>query len=450
MNISIKKLTALTAAFCTLFLSGCKADEALPENGTVVPTETTPLTLTVALTEEKPFVPEPEEEEEKRIELAVYNPFSNAIKVEESVYIELQEAAAEIFDACAFLDGNFTGFSLVSEYFDKYADTDTELERNDELEYVFYPLNPDYAANEQELFDRIRNAFTEEFITSEEIMEALFSPEPYDSQPLYKTIDGILCMKWQYRGVMTVPLNKEITVLSYDENEAEIVSYGTGAAYPPRHMFMTLKKSDSGIWRRDKIEYKDYYEDEATLLYNAVVLNTEKLNKILGGGTIPDNAETIELNGISYTETELNMTITEMEEFFRDIFFTYGLDETDQAYSAHIDGLLLKKYLDTYIYNVYYEQGGKLFRRTDAPEWYLPELEIDPYSDEISWSVGGDMDLIFGENGGGFFTWTQPFRDESGEVKNYQVTVGYKYAKDSYDYQHIYIGKELPILERES
>ena len=446
--MNIRKKFALAAVFGAVCLSGCRADENVPENITAVSTETTPLTLTVALTEEKPLIPEPEEDEEKHIELAVFDPFSDSVKTEENTYIELQKAAEEIFDSMAFLDANFSGFYLGSKYFDNYADTDTELERSNVLEYVFYPLNPEFAANEQELFDRIRNAFTEDYISDEELKEALFSPEPYDSQPCYKTIDGILCMKWQYRGVMTCPLNTDITVLSYSENEAEIVSYGTGAAYPPRHMFMTVKKSGSGIWRLDKYEEKDYNETEATLLYNAVSLNTEKLNKILGGGKIPDNAETIEINGNIYTETELDMTVSEMEEFFKDIFFTYVQDDSNKAYAVNIDSSLLKKYLDKYIYDVYYEQEARLFRKADAPEWYLPGLEIDPYSNKIDWTVGNDMKLIFGENGGGIFTWMQPFRDESGEVQNYQVSVGYRYAKDSYDYQHIYIGKELPILER--
>ena len=448
---STGKIFAFVTALCAAFsLSGCKAEENLPENVTAVPTETTSLTLTVALTEEKPFSPAPEEDETQRIELAVYNPFSDSVKVEDSVYRELQEAAEEIFDSRAFLDANFTAFGYESEYLTDFADTDTELERSVVLEYAFCPLNPEFASTEQELFDRIRNAFTEDYISDEKIREVLFSPESFDNQPLYKTIDGVLCMKCQYRGVMTSPMNMDISILSYDENEAEIVSYGTGAAYPPSHMFMTLKKSDSGIWRLDKIEYKDYYEDEATLLYNAVSLNTEKLNKILGGWKIPDNAETIEVNGNIYTETELDMTIAEMEDFFRNIFFTYVQDDSNKAYAVNIDSSLLKKYLDKYVYDVYYEQEVKLFRRVDAPEWYLPELEIDPYSDKIGWTVGNDMKLIFGENGGGIITWMQPFRDESGEVQNYQVTVGYRYAKDSDDYQHIYIGKELPISERGS
>lgn len=446
--MSIRKKFALIAALCAVCLSGCKAEEKLPENVTAVPTETTSLTLTVALTEEDPFIVEPEEPEETRIELAVYDPFSDTVKVEGDVYTELQEAAEEIFDSMAFLNANFSGFGLGSEYFDNYAYTDTEMERNDEQEYVFYPLNTDFAATEQELYGRIRNVFTENYISDDELREALFTPEPYDQQPCYKTIDGILCMKWQYRGVMVSPLSNEISVISYDDDEAVVAAYGSGAAYPPYHVFMTLKKSSGGKWRLEETEYKEYNENEAMLLYNAISLNSEKLNKILGGGTTPDDPETTEVNGRLYTETDLDMTIAEMEEFFKDIFFSYSLEQTDQAYSAHIDGLLLKKYLDQYIYEVYSEENGKLFRKNDAPEWYLPELEIDPYADGISWTVGSDMELIFGENGGGFFAWMQPFRKESGETENYQVTVGYRYAKDSYDYQHIYIGKALPILEK--
>lgn len=446
---STKTISVLLSALCVIAaFSSCRTEENSPEHVTVVPTETTPLTLTVALTEEKPFVPAPDEEEETpMIKLAVYDPFSDSMKVEENIYLELQKAAAEIFDACAFLDGNFTGFSLVSEYFDKYADTDTALEWNDEREYVFYPLNPDFAANEQELYDRIRNAFTEEYISDEKLREALFSPEEYDNQPLYKTIDGTLCMKWQYRGVMTIPLNMDITVLSYDENEAVIAVLGSGAAYPPSHMFMTLKKSDSGIWRRDKIEFKDYYEDEATLLYNAVVLNTEKLNMILGGGKIPDNAETIEINGISYIETELYMTIEEMEEFFKDIFFTYDLEITDEPYEDHTDGMLLKKYCREYIDSVYCESDGKLFRRADVPRWYLPEIEIDPYVSEMRY-IGGAMELFNGS--GGFFIWKQPFRDENGNRIFAEVTVCYQNIENSRDYEFVRIGGELPILERQS
>ena len=440
-----KKIIALTAAICIILpAASCKTKENSPEHVTVAPTETTPLTLTVSITEEKPFIPAPEEDEEKRIELAVYNPFSDAVKVNESVYMELQEAAAEIFDACAFLDGNFTGFSLESEYFDNYADTDTDLERNDELEYVFYPLNTYYAANEQELYNRIRNAFTEDYISDEKLREALFSPEPYDNQPIYKTIDGILCMKWQYRGVMTSPLNMDITVLSYDENEAEIVSYGTGAAYPPCHMFMALKKSDSGVWKLDKYDEKDYNENEAAFLYNAIALNTDTLNKILSGGTTPDNAEETEVNCNTYIETELDMTIEEMEEFFRDIFFTYNLEITYEEDEDHINGLLRNKYIREYIDSVYYEQDGKLFRKADAPRWYLPEIEIDPYAGGMKY-VGGAMDLFDGS--GEFFIWEQPFKDENGEIFTAEVTVCCKSIKNFGGYEFVRIGGELPIRE---
>ena len=142
------------------------------------------------------------------------------------------------------------------------------------------------------------------------------------------------------------------------------------------------------------------------------------------------------------------MTIEEMRDFFKDIFFEYTLDETSEGYAVLLDSSLLQKCLSKYIYDVYREENGKLFRRSDAPRWYLPKMELDPYSNELEFH-GSGMIPIVGENGGGIFTWKQPFRNESGEIQNLKVTVCYEYAEDPSDYSHIYIGSALPILKHE-
>ena len=436
-----RKLIALSSVLC-LVLSSCTVMEDTPEQTTAV----TPLTLTESITEESSFIPEPEEEEpEPSIILAVYDPFSHVPKPDDTVYRELSEAVEAIGNARAFLYANPTAFYMGSEYFTDYADTSVSLEHSDEMEYDFCPVNPEFAGTEDELFDRLRVMFTENYISDDELREELFAPASYDGQPNYKTIDGTLCLKCQYNGVMVSLYTDEMTVLSYDENSAEVAVLGYGAAYPPYHVFMTLKRSESGTWRLDGNEYKEYNDTEAQLLYNVITLNTEKLNRILEGGNTPDDPTTIEYAEGIYIETDLDMTIEEMRDFFKDIFFEYTLDETSDGYAVFLDSSLLQKCLNKYIYDVYLEESGKLFRRSDAPRWYLPELELDPYSDELE--MRGSMIPLFGENGGGIFTWKQPFRNESGDIQNRTVTICYKYAKDSYDYSHIYIGSELPVLE---
>lgn len=380
---NISRLTAMEAAFC-LVLSSCMIEENTPEHITA----TTPLTLTESLTEESLFVPEPmEEEPAPKIMLAVYNPFSDVQKPDDALYRELSEAVGDIEDATTFLYANPTGFYEKSKYFTNFADTKNPVEKNEELEYEFYPVNPEFASTEEELFDHIRGLITNNYMSDEEIREELFTPANYDNQPNYKTIDGVLCMKWCYMGVLTQVHNDEITILSHDENSAEIVAYGQSLD-DPKHVYITLKKSNEGIWQLDGYEQKTYFENEATLLYNVLVLNSEKLNRILNGGNVPEYPLTIEVNGFDYMETDLNMSIDEMHEFFEDIFLPYKLKITFEPEEDHIAGILLEEYRQKYIDEVYYEQDGILFRRTDSPKWYLPEIEIDPYSRDLQTSGG--------------------------------------------------------------
>lgn len=442
-----KKFPALMAALC-LVLSSCTAEEGTSEQTTAA----TPLTLTESITEELPFIPGPDEKEDvpEKIILAVYDPFSDVPKPDKAIKPELSDAVGLISDTLGFLYTNFTSYNFESEYPGGYIDYSTVLEKNDEWEYSFCPVNPLYAGTEEELFNRLREVFTENYISDDELREELFAPASYDGQPSYKTIDGTLCMKFQYTGVMPSISNDDITVLSYDGDSAEIAAVGYGAADPPYHVFMTLKKSADGVWQLDEYDYKEYYQTESTFLYNAIVLNSEKLNRILGGGNTPDNPAVTEFNENTYIETDLDMTIDEMQDFFDDIFFTYRLELKFEEDEDHFNGMLLKQYQREYIDKIYYEEDGKLFRRADAPKRYLPELKIDPYNScgEFN-SVGGAMEM-FGENGGGFFIWKQPFYDESGEVFPADVTICYKFAENYDGYEYFYIAGDLPIMERTS
>lgn len=446
MKLKIELPTLITAV--CLVLSSCTMNEGTPEHTTAA----TPLTLTESLTEEIPFVPEPTEKEEAppKVILALYNPFSDVPKPEDSVYRELSGAVEAIADARAFLYANPTAFCMSSEYFTDYADTSISLEHNDELEYTFYPVNPEFAKTEDELFDRLRGVFTENYMSDNELRETLFAPSRYDSQPGYKTIDGTLCIKHKYDGVMASINKDEMTVLSYDENSAEVVVLGYGASDPPYYIFMTLKSSSDRVWQLDEYEQKNYFENEATLLYNAVTLNTEKLNMILGGGNTPDDPAVTEFNENTYIETDLDMTIDEMQDFFGDIFFIYRMELTFEEDEDYLNGMLLNQYRREYIDKIYYEEDGVLFRRADAPRWYLPELKIDPYNSYGEFnSASGAMEM-FRENGGGFFIWKQPFCDESGEVFPADVTICYKFAENYDGYEYFYIAGDLPIMERKS
>ena len=444
---TISGLSALAAMMC-LLLSSCTVKEGTPEQTTA----TTPLTLTESLTEDIPFIPEPDEEEEAapKVILAVYDPFSDALKPDISVRQELENAVGLISDSIGFLYTNFSTYYFESDYPGGYIDYSTVLEKNDEWEYSFCPVNPLYAGTEEELFGRLRGVFTENYISDNELREALFAPASYDGEPGYKTIDGTLCMKSQYNGVMPSIIKDDITVLSYDGDSAEIAVLGYGAADPPYHVFMTLKKSADGIWQLDKYDYKEYYQTESTFLYNAIVLNSERLNMILGGGNTPDDPEVTEFNENTYVETDLDMTIDEMQDFFDDIFFTYRMELKFEEDEDHINGMLCQKYRREYIDKVYYEENGKLFRKEDAPRWYLPELKIDPYNSYGEFnSASGAMEM-FGKNGGGFFIWQQPFRDETGEIFPAEVTICYKFAENYDGYEYFYIAGDLPIMERMS
>lgn len=420
-----KKL--LCIALAALMLSAC--EEAHKDGD---PSETTELTLIESLTEDT-SEPLPEPEPPQTIEFALFDPFYGKAKLyenDETLQSEMQAAAEKISDALCFLSADFTGFYQKSKYFYNYADTENPLETSAVEEYSYCPLNTEIAQTEEELFGYLRGCFTENYVSDEEMKSWLFETDEYGNVPEYKTIDGTLCMREQYMGVGTTPYFDQTSVLSYDGKAAELAVYGTTAAYPPRMVFMNIVNSEEYGWRLDSIEYKDYNEMEAAVMYNGITLRADTLNKILGGGNPPENAAVTTIDGETYTQTDLDMTIDEMREFVADMFENEGLAEI-------------------YVDNVYAEQEGELgrvlFRRDSAWRRYAPELRLDPFYGLDS-TGGGDGEFVF--------SCKQEFYDSVKDESFFSTismicgqTSSYNEAEEKweYEYHYLHITSDLPI-----
>lgn len=435
----IKKITAI--ALSALLLTACHAEEKEQQvTGTSETTATTPLTLTEIITEEIPFIPE-EEEKQEVIELAVFNSFEDSIKVEDEVYRELSEAVEKISDSNAFLSGNLstglhTGECCRSKYCDNYADKGIAFSEDGEYEHTYHPLNPDIAQNEEELYERVRSAFTENMYTDDAIRERLFAPLPlvYNNDvPNYKTIDGTLCVNDDYKGVMTDICFTQFSVISYDENRVELSAIAIGIEYPSPMAFMTIVKSEEYGWQLDSLEMKPYFRHEANLLYTGLKLKEEQLNTILSGGTQPENPLTTIVDGESYTETYTGMTLTEMQEFFAEMF-------SERIQPAKPKTIALREvYTQTYIDEVYYELDGVLYRKDSAPKWYCPEIQIDPYA-QMSTSESRGVRYSF--------TVEQSLYDKLSD-STFKAEVSMTYHSDFYDdfktCSYVQVSSELPI-----
>lgn len=416
----------ICAALAALLLTAC---EKRSTDGNA--SETTPLALTESLTEENPA---PEQTEPlQTIEFAVFDPFGGrAKKYKDDIQKEMKEAAEKVCDAMTILEGNTYGFYEKSKYFSDFADLENPLEEDPMGDYSFCPLNTEIAADEEELFSLTRGFFTENYLSDGELRSALFeNEEPY--LPNYKTIDGTLCVLETYRGMTPIWYFDETTVLSYDGTAAEIAVY---APYDPAKMaFINLERSEEYGWRLDSFEAKDYCPQEAEILYNAIALKTETLNKILYGGNAPENAKTIEIDGTRYTETDLDMTVEEMTEFFEGMF---EADEQGREYNrmAYIDA-------------VYAEQDGVLYRRDDKPRRYMPELKLSAFTQIPS---AGGID------GNWTFSCEQEFYDsvkDESFTKHISMLCGIdtsSYNENTHvfeRYYYLHIDSQLPIREYE-
>lgn len=420
----IRKITAI--ALSALLLTACHAEEKEQQvTGTSETTATTPLTLTEIITTETSFVPE-EPEEKQRIELAVFDPFEDSVVVEESTVKEIEEALKKISDSRELFSANAFLYHLSTT--DNYINEENILEENEREEYCYKEVL--FADNEEELFDYFRAVFTENYMPDEIIRAELFDErlQSVGGLPManYKTIDGILCMKYKSLASSYVIAYDDYVITYCDKNRAEVIVDAEGASSDTQKFFLSLEWSEEYGWRLDNLEYEPCYLEEATLLYNAVTLKRDTINTILSGGVQPENSEVITIDGIKYTETDTGMSLTEMQEFFDESFFRNVIECDYVNNRIKTDKPLAEKYIVRYIDEVYVEIDGVLYRRNDAPKWYLPELKIEPkqYYDIQTFVYNGEEIVT--------------------EVTVYTISQWNK-ETNKRDYYEIKIASELPI-----
>ena len=385
----MKKIISI--ALSVILLTACSAEKKEQQVTGTTPAETTvttPLTLTEIITEEIPFIPE-EEEKQEVIELAAFNPFEDSVKVDKSTVVEIEESLKRISEAWSM-------YTLSADYkldWNDFISSDVILESNPEEEYSY--LKVLFADDEDELYEYFQKAFNENWFPYErfrdELLEDTVGIEELET-PSYKTIDGVLCQRNQYLGVSPAIVYDDYVVTYCDENRAEIIAEAEGVSDDPEMFFLSLEWSEEYGWRLDNLEYKPCYLKEATLMYNAITLRRDTLNAILDGGTQPENPRTTIIDGVEYTETEVGISLVEMQEFFEKTFYRNVIKYDERGNGSISDIPLLDEYMNKYINEVYAEIDGVLYRRNDAPKWYLPELKIDvmKYYNEQSFIDNGE------------------------------------------------------------
>ncbi len=381
-----------------------------------------------------------------RIELEEPELFPGSAELNESTTAELSEALAVISDSRAILYCNMSGFEYTDH--EQFIDRNNIVEENELEEYSYVPVNQEYASDPDELTKQMRSVFTENYISDEELHNTLFE---YNGRnvPEYKMIDGKLCACFRYMGVMPHIRNTDFTVISYDGNSAELAAGVNDPLAESDDIFITkIVKSDEYGWRLDSIDYKSCYPIQRNIVYNALLLRAEKLNKIFSGGNIPENAETIEVNGETYTETDLDISISDMEEFFVE---TFSETVFYNAYSLDPDYIpmetLREDQIKKYISDVYTEKDGTVFRKNSAARYYLPELIFDPY---IKCDAYGSCSDPY-EGDGMCYEYKLRFRKADGNVIVRKVDFSIDNISDpvtgNYYHSYLHIASELPLIE---
>lgn len=390
----------------------------------------------------------------------------------EEIKKEIREALEKVSDAYAFKEANFMQFSDGSKYSANYV-----LDKSIELSGNFYSeLNPEIAKNEDELFNYLRGCFTKNFISDDDLRKGLFSDD--NGQPSYITKDGVLYMNNDYHGVPIRLYNyynfdgmeegfdygiKEIT--EYSENSAKVSTVCTKTDYAERYIvYLTLKKSPEYGWQLDAFNEKDYFLAEQGA-YDPITEKTDKLNLILGGGNTPANAAEITVNGSDYTQTDLDMSIDEMHGLFGETFISEKLMENMQErneYDVKEVADIYTIYSEKYIDSVYIEQDGILYRKNNAPKYYLPQINFDPYKSseynslyyeysspkqQQETSIPYPQQVI---GCGNYTSSEQTFTDADGKSFSSNVSVFFTYKDGEYGEAVCtgsYVASELPIKE---
>ncbi len=408
-----------------LLLTACTAER---KDGEFTETSaTTPLTLTESITTERIYeFPTEEKEQRSPIEFAVFSPREDAVKVDGPLYGEIIDAVVKSNNGRTLLYASANGFDMGTSWAD-YCDEETVLEENADEGYFYMPFSTEIASTSDELKAYLRQFFTEDFISDDEMEETLFTAQYGDAAP-YRIIDGQLAVRNQYTGLFTRIYTDGENLLSMecDGNRAKVIAVVHDGGYPSGLMaFAEYVRCDEYGWRLDKLEIESNSTYKVNCLYNAVALRTDKLNEILGGGNTPENAKTITSGKYSYTETDLDMSIEEMQDFFAESF-----DVNNISHDSPKVIQLRRTYTIRYIEDVYLEEDGVLYRRDDKPRWYLPQIKPDPYSADVKFE-----DLF------------------TGEVFEYDVsaTVDSMWDEDAGKevFYAVYISSELPIREKE-
>lgn len=403
-----KKTLAVISAALLIMLSGCEIeDSSLDSNyGDVTVPDLSSEETTVATPTEKddvsditddssdidePVAEEPDPDADGNF-YELENPhgahFDDTVEVSDEVYAELQQAVRKISDARVVLYANTTG--LASDLVLAESDEIYEDLRDEYDEAVYYKLNTEIATNEEELEEYIRSAFTEEYLSAEEIRSQLYD-HPY--LPDYKSIDGELCILSMYKGVMTDMRYEEIGVMAYDGNSAMVEAVGSGVTEPSTRWTLKLVYGEEYGWQLDALEDENYFCYQAGRVYNAVKLREDTLNEILGG-RLKENGREIEVDGIVYAEADVSVSIDEMKAFFGEMFAvnSYSYDVKDEMtvgdMEAEVSGMLRDEYIQKYIDNVYCEQDGVLYRKKDEPAYYLPSVRLSTVKEKDCFSFG--------------------------------------------------------------
>ena len=111
----------------------------------------------------------------------------------EEIRQEIREALEKVSDAYALKNATDGAFSSSSKCSDNYIEEDKLTEFNGYNGYVamYAPLNPEIAANDEELLAYMRSCFTENFISDDDLRKQLF-PEDENAFSPYIIHNGAL------------------------------------------------------------------------------------------------------------------------------------------------------------------------------------------------------------------------------------------------------------------